>query len=770
MSASHRIASWLLIMLAVIGPSFAEWSAFNDCIRTSGGDFTAANVTDWTIYNDYTNHNSGFLKDLQTGANLPVAVTFSMINGLAVSNDSGANPAAGTDAYAVFHRPNAVENDWIVDLSGGILYYGQPGWSVDITFSGLNPSKYYTFVGTAIRGRDYPLRESLFTISGHKSAENNSSPGVVAKTPTTTTMLAGGNQYANTGFVVRWDNIQVNASGSFTIRAEASPNAVLNDSGRAYPFGAFLLREVGDVVVEPAGDLDGDDAIDLADLMLLASEWLTAGTVADLNTDGFVNLQDLAILASNWQKSWKSGSLQATLTPAGAIAAGARWRVDGGEWNESGATITGIPVGPHTVSFADAVGYVTPAEQFVTILQNQTRSISADYVLKVGAVRTTIVPQAAIDAGAQWRLDGGLWQSSGVTMADVAAGSHTIEFSAIDGWIAPAAQAVEVLFGQTLSATGTYERQTGSIQVTILPQGAIDAGAQWRIDGGTWNAGGQTISGVPVGEHTLEFKAAAGYITPQNQTVLVAYNQTATATGTYALQTGSLQATIAPQGAIDVGAQWRVDGGPWQNSGATVGGLAVGNHAVEYSAITGWDTPQTQTLEVAFGETTATTGTYLRQTGSLQVLLEPAAAIAAGAKWRVDGGNWNDSGATVGNLFVGPQTVEFSEIPGYTKPGNQLAEIIKHQTSILTGTYAQRTGSLQVTLSPAAAVTAGARWRVDGGTWQISGATVSSLAVGSHAVDYLSVTGWDAPPDNRYRLRRTRRQPSWELIPSKPDP
>ncbi|NLH18021.1 MAG: hypothetical protein GX455_15705, partial [Phycisphaerae bacterium] len=747
MPALHRIASWMLIMLVLIGPAFAEWSAYNDCIRTTGGDNTAANVTDWTIYNGYDTHNSGFLKDLQTGADLPVSVTFTMLNGLAVSNDSGANPVAGTDAYAVFHRPNATENDWIVDLSGGILYYGQPGWFVDITFSGLNPSKYYTFVGTAIRGRDYPLRESLFTISGHQSAENNSSPGVVAKTPTTTTLLAGGNQYANTGFVVRWDKIQVSSSGTFTIRAEASPNAVLNDSGRAYPFGAFLLREVGDVVVEPAGDLNDDDAIDLVDLMLLASEWLTAGTVADLNGDHIVNLQDLAILASNWQKSWKSGSLQATLTPAGAVAAGAKWCVDGGEWKDSGATITAIPIGSHTVSFSDAAGYTTPAEQTVTILQNQTLSISADYVLKVGAVQTTILPQAAIDAGAQWRLDGGAWQNHDATVTDVPAGSHTIEFSAIDGWITPASQAIEVVLGQMLGVTGTYERQTGTIQVAILPQGAIDAGAQWRIDGGTWNASGQTVSGVIVGEHTVEFGAAAGYIPPQNQTVLVEYNQTTTATGTYALQTGSLQATIAPQGAIDDGAQWRVDGGTWRAGGSLVEGLAVGNHSVEYSSIAGWNTPQTQTVVVLFGATAATTGTYVRQTGSLQVVLEPAAAITAGAQWRVDGGNWQVSGATVGDLFVGQHTVEFNEIAGYTKPGNQLAEIAKDQTAILTGTYTQQTGSLQVTLSPAAAVTAGAQWRVDGGTWQAGGATVSNLAVGAHTVEYLSVTGWDTPAE-----------------------
>jgi hypothetical protein len=389
--ASRRMASVIVLFLALFGLVSAEWSAFNDCIRTTGGDFTAANVTDWTIYNNFETHNSGLLKDLQTGADLPVTVTFTMLNGLATSSGSGANPVAGTDAYAVFHKQNSTPDDWIVDLGNMIVYYGQPGWFVDITFSGLNPSKYYTYVGTAIRGSDYPLRESLFTLSGHKSAENNSSPGVVSKTPTTTTLLAGGNQYNNTGFVVRGDKITVsdagNGTGSFTIRAEASPNTILNDGGKAYPFGGFMLQEVGNIVNEPAGDLTGDDAINLADLMLLASEWLAPSTVADLDGDGVVTMKDLAILASNWQKNWQSGSLQITLTPAAAVAAGAQWRVDGGPWQISGATITGIPVGAHTVLFADAAGYIMPVDQQVTILHNQTLTLSANYVLKVGAVQ-----------------------------------------------------------------------------------------------------------------------------------------------------------------------------------------------------------------------------------------------------------------------------------------------------------------------------------------------------------------------------------------------
>jgi hypothetical protein len=62
------------------------------------------------------------------------------------------------------------------------------------------------------------------------------------------------------------------------------------------------------------------------------------------------------------------------------------------------------------------------------------------------------------------------------------------------------------------------------------------------------------------------------------------------------LLAGSLKVTITPAGAINAGAQWQVDGGPWQKSGATVGNLSVGNHTVSFKTNRGWVTPTGQTV------------------------------------------------------------------------------------------------------------------------------------------------------------------------------
>ncbi|MGA2866771.1 MAG: GH25 family lysozyme [Verrucomicrobiota bacterium] len=76
-------------------------------------------------------------------------------------------------------------------------------------------------------------------------------------------------------------------------------------------------------------------------------------------------------------------------------------------------------------------------------------------------------------------------------------------------------------------------------------------------------------------------------------------------------QTGSLQVTITPSGAVSAGAQWQVDSGPWQSSGATVSGLSVGSHTMAFSTVSGWTTPGNQTVGINANQTTTTTGTYL---------------------------------------------------------------------------------------------------------------------------------------------------------------
>jgi BspA type Leucine rich repeat region (6 copies) len=309
------------------------------------------------------------------------------------------------------------------------------------------------------------------------------------------------------------------------------------------------------------------------------------------------------------------------------------------------------------------------------------------------------------------------------------------------GWQSTLGGAPAVMYNPPIPA--------GMLQVTINPNGADNAGAQWEVDGGVPQPSGAIVLGLTVATHTVSFIAVNGWTPPANQTVTVYENTTTTASGTYtvATPTGSLTVNIQPAGATNAGAQWQVDNGSWLNSGATVSGLSVAQHTVSFSTISDWTTPANQTVTITNNATTTVTGTYaIIPTGSLTVNIQPAGATNAGAQWQVDGGAYLNSGATVSGLSVARQhTVGFSTISGWTTPASKTVSVSANSTASVTGTYVQQFGSLEVTINPQAAATAGAKWQVDGGALEKSGATVGNLSLGLHTLSFTTVSGYTAP-------------------------
>ncbi|HWI56646.1 MAG TPA: hypothetical protein VNZ22_05435, partial [Bacillota bacterium] len=228
--------------------------------------------------------------------------------------------------------------------------------------------------------------------------------------------------------------------------------------------------------------------------------------------------------------------------------------------------------------------------------------------------------------------------------------------------------------------------QAGALRVTLTPEEAAKAWAQWRVDGGAWHPSGD-ISYLPPGEHTLSFSTVFGWATPADQTVTITSNQTTTATGQYLPATTSLQVTLAPAAAVSAGARWQLNGGPWQESGTTLSGLAASYHFITFSSLDGWTTPTSQMVYVTANEAMTVTGTYIQHAGSLQVTLNPPGAVKLGAQWQVDGGPWQSNRAEIAGLAVGNHTVTFKDIPQWNTPVSLLMSIGKDSTNVTAGTY-----------------------------------------------------------------------------------
>jgi hypothetical protein len=530
------------------------WTAYNDCIREPA-DSTAENATDWTIYSGYTSHAAGKLKNFATGsdAGMPtVTFTMNLTSPVLIDPDYGNNFAAGTPAHAVF--------DGKVDFGGPIIQHSSLiRWWVEIQFTGLDPTRKYTFAGSAARiwADGIDNRRSLFAIKDADAYTNNSGYHTIGDPnwvgTDTTKFLAVNNDQL--GVVVQWDDIVPGPDGDFTIRAEADTSE--GSHGRqAYPFGGFMLQQIGVAGNQPPVVGAGPDR----------QTTLPDNTV---NLDGTVEDDGLGLPQGFLEFSWSkvSGPGEVTFDPNQFV-------------KDPTAVFEPLQPGVYVLRLEAADGEMSAFDE-VTITVNDsicpTGDLTGDCIVNAGdievfagqwlvlppgsadldgdknvelgdfawmaknwrvnaqrgSVHAAIAPQDAIDAGAKWRVDKGEWCDSGYTQGDLTVGTHTVQFNDLAGWDKPADKQVQVNYAETTSTSGAYVQQKGSLKVTISPQAAIDAGAQWRADAGDWCDGGYTQSNIPVGLHTVEYKTLSGWAKPISQPVQINKNATTVITGTY---------------------------------------------------------------------------------------------------------------------------------------------------------------------------------------------------------------------------------------------
>ena len=213
---------------------------------------------------------------------------------------------------------------------------------------------------------------------------------------------------------------------------------------------------------------------------------------------------------------------------------------------------------------------------------------------------------------------------------------------------------------------------------------------------------------------------------------------------------GSLQVTLLPALAVGSGAQWRVDGGEWQNSDAIVRHLTAGAHTVDYKAAAHFVEPASESVTITDGVLTQITRTY---TPMLTVLIEPATAITGGAQWSLTAGppGFDNSMHNSGDEIPAPPgdyTVSLTDVAGFVTPRNNMVTITDSPATAIE-TY---TPFLTVLIEPGQAVTWGAQWFLVSGppghdpTPHHSGDSVPAPP-GDYVIQFTPVTAY-IKPDN----------------------
>lgn len=224
-----------------------SWEAYNDSAYKTTGQTNAENVTTIGLGRNFQGQGgSGFLKVLQTGASAPVIASYieTISTGSINSGSDAAGYAVGSDAEALFSGK--------VDVSGNMSYGDSPGWAADLILTGLDPTKKYTFAGTANRngGASYGARVTNWKLVGAESFTYASSAGARKVADDSVEFSTGDNAAGN---VAEWINIKPGSDGKIIIRTshsvgEAAGGIPGASAYQGYAGGVFMVRQ------QPEGD------------------------------------------------------------------------------------------------------------------------------------------------------------------------------------------------------------------------------------------------------------------------------------------------------------------------------------------------------------------------------------------------------------------------------------------------------------------------------------------------------------------------------------
>lgn len=212
-------------LVEVAGIAEAGWTAFNDGVFIEGQIST--NIT---TYPCYTNNATGLLNKYTDGSNTDVnvlVITSGTVESQITGDYWGSETNAGTDAYETFHT--------YVNMVGGTRL-GSASSYIDLVFTGLDPSRSYSFATTANRNNPaYTARITRFTLSDVSTAANASSTGVTVNNNLSVSFSTGYNTV--NGFIAQWTSIQSGTDGDFKVRFE------VNSDNYAYGPSVFMLKD-----------------------------------------------------------------------------------------------------------------------------------------------------------------------------------------------------------------------------------------------------------------------------------------------------------------------------------------------------------------------------------------------------------------------------------------------------------------------------------------------------------------------------------------------
>jgi hypothetical protein len=427
-----------------------------------------------------------------------------------------------------------------------------------------------------------------------------------------------------------------------------------------------------------------------------------------------------------------TGTLSVTTNNASStftLTGPATYNGSGTSWSQLNA-----PVGTYSITFNAISGYTTPTDTSKTLSSGGTASFTGTYVQQVGTLSVT-----TNNINSSFTISPGSYTGGGTSWSrpNTPTGTYSITFNAISGYTTPTDTSKTLSSGGTASFTGTYVQQVGTLSVTTN-----NINSSFTISPGSYTGGGTSWSrpNTPTGTYSIVFNAISGYTTPTDTNKTLTSGGTASFTGTYVQQVGTLSVTTN-----NINSSFTISPGSYTGGGTSWSrpNTPTGTYTIVFNAISGYTTPTDTAKTLTSGGTASFTGTYAQHVGTLYVTTNNASStftLTGPATYNGSGTTWSQSNAPTGTY-----SIVFNAISGYTTPTDTNKTLTNGSSVSFNGTYILQTGNLTVTTNNVSAtftIAGPVTYTGSGTTW-----SQPNAPIGTYSIVFNAISGYTTPTD-----------------------
>ena len=234
------------------------------------------------------------------------------------------------------------------------------------------------------------------------------------------------------------------------------------------------------------------------------------------------------------------------------------------------------------------------------ITMNSSKNITANFASgdpNLATVTVTIKPDPAANAGVTWSVTGdSQLRASGTSLSEAVGSGYTtylpVTLNLVAGWLGTNGTTsfyIPITAGTVTNVTLTCVSNStpGLLTVTLSPPDAVNAGAHWHVNGGTYGQGA-SVSLTP-GNYAVTFDAVSGWTAPASQQVTMQPSQTIALSGNYTPPAGqpAIISISPPIGPMSGGTLMTISGANFAaTTNVLIGGKSGSNIVVSATQIT----------------------------------------------------------------------------------------------------------------------------------------------------------------------------------------